>query len=117
MTLMDEFMKKTEKGLKTLKETAEGFAVNVEKQAKIAAKKVELMRIQKKITQAYAEAGEQVYREHIAGRPIDVDEPYLKERLMSVSRMKAEIRGIEEEIEAIRAESAFKEGPPEQGGA
>ncbi len=34
MTLMDDFRKKTEDGLKTLKETAEGIAFNVEKQAK-----------------------------------------------------------------------------------
>lgn len=49
MTLMDDFRKKTEDGLKTLKETAEGIAFNVEKQAKIARKKMDVMRIQRKI--------------------------------------------------------------------
>ncbi len=39
MAMMDDFMKKTGDGLKTLKETAEGIAMNVERQARIAAKK------------------------------------------------------------------------------
>ncbi len=46
MTMMDDFVKKTEEGIKTLKETAEGIAFNVEKQAKMAGKKMEILRIQ-----------------------------------------------------------------------
>ncbi len=114
MALMDDFVKKTEEGLRALKETAEGIALTVEKQAKIAGKKMEIMRIQRNIQKAYAEVGEQVHREYNEGGPLVVESPFLQERLTAVSQMKAEIKGIEEEIEAIRGpQSAVREEPPE----
>ena len=102
MTLMDDFRRKTEDGLKTLKETAEGIAFNVEKQARIAGKKMDIMRIQRKVQKLYAELGEYVYEELALERPIAPEAPFLKERMTAVSEMKAEIREIEEEIEEVR---------------
>ncbi|OPY67844.1 MAG: hypothetical protein A4E57_02087 [Syntrophorhabdaceae bacterium PtaU1.Bin034] len=102
MTLMDDFRKRTEDGLKTLKETAEGIAFNVEKQAKIARKKMDVMRVQRKVQKVYAEVGEYVYGEYAMGRPIAMESPFLNDRMTSVSQMKAEIREIEDEIEEIR---------------
>ncbi len=116
MAMMDDFMKKTGEGLKTLRETAEGIAMNVEKQARVAAKKVDIMRVQKRIQKTYGEIGEHVYREYVAERPVVVEFPFLKERLAAVSQMKAEILRIEEEIAAIRdVQAPAREEPPEQG--
>jgi hypothetical protein len=103
MTLMDDFKKRTEDGLKTLKETAEGIAFNVEKQAKIARKKMDVMKIQKKIQKIYAEVGEYVYGEYFTERPISMESPFLKDRTTSISQMKAEVRDIEAEVEEVRA--------------
>ncbi len=102
MTLMDDFRKKTEDGLKTLKETAEGIAFNVEKQARIAGKKMDIMRIQRKVQKLYAEVGEYVYGEFAMERQIEVEAPFLKERMTAISEMKTEIREMEEEIEEVR---------------
>ena len=99
MTLMDDFRRKTEDGLKTLKETAEGIAFNVEKQARIAGKKMDIMRIQRKVQKLYTEVGEYVYGEFAMERQIAMEAPFLKERMTAISDMKAEIREIEEEIE------------------
>ncbi len=112
MTLMDDFRKKTEDGLKTLKETAEGIAFNVEKQARIARKKMDIMRIQRKVQKLYAEVGEYVYGECAMERQVSMESPFLKERVISVSAMKAEIRDIEDEIEEAR-----KTQPPRQADA
>ena len=115
MPLMDDFMKKTGEGLKTLRETAEGIALNVERQARIAAKKMDIMRVQKRIQKTYGEIGEHVYREHAAGRAVVVEFPYLSERLSAVSEMKAEIVRIEEEIERIRdVQGPVREEPGEE---
>jgi hypothetical protein len=103
MTLMDDFKKRTEDGLKTLKETAEGIAFNVEKQAKIARKKMDVMKIQKKIQKIYAEVGEYVYGEYFTERAISMESPFLRDRMTSVSQMKAEVRDTEAEIEEVRA--------------
>ncbi len=102
MTLMDDFRKKTEEGLKTLKETAEGIAFNVEKQARIAGKKMDIMGIQRKVQKLYAEVGEYVYGEFTMERQVEMEAPFLKERMTAISGMKAEIRAIEEEIEEVR---------------
>ena len=116
MAMMDDFMKKTGDGLKTLKEAAEGIAMNVERQARIAAKKMDIMRIQRRIRKTYGEIGEHVYREYAAERPVVVESPYLKERLDAVSQMKAEIVRIEQEIAIIRdVQAPVREDPPEQG--
>ncbi len=102
MTLMDDFRKKTEEGLKTLKETAEGIAFNVEKQARIARKKMDIMKVQKKIQKNYAEVGEYIYGEYAMERPITLETPFLKDRMIAISQLKTDIRYIEEEIEEIR---------------
>ena len=116
MPMMDDFMRKTGDGLKTLKETAEGIAMNVERQARVAAKKMDIMRIQKRIQKAYGEIGEHVYGEYAAERAVVVEFPFLKERLDAVSQMKAEILRIEEEIAIIRdVRAPVPEEPPEQG--
>ena len=112
MTLMDDFRKKTEDGLKALKETAEGIAFNVEKQAKIARKKMDIMRIQRKIQKLYGEVGEYVYGECAMERQVSTESPFLNERVISISAMKAEIRDIEDEIAEAR-----KMQPPRQADA
>ena len=113
MTLMDDFKKKTEDGLKTLKETAEGIAFNVEKQAKIARKKMEIMKIQRKVQKLYGEIGEYVYGEYAMDRPIATESPFLKDRMVSISQMKSEVQAIEGEIEETRAtQTPNREEPP-----
>ncbi|HUJ70553.1 MAG TPA: hypothetical protein VLW86_13575 [Syntrophorhabdales bacterium] len=115
MAIMDDFVKKTGEGLKTLKETAEGIALNVERQARVAARKMDIMRIQKRIQKTYGEIGEHVYREHAAGRPAVVEFPFLKERLAAVSQLKSEIARIEEEIAMIRdVQAPMRDEPPEE---
>ena len=110
MTLMDDFRKKTEDGLKTLKETAEGIAFNVEKQARIAGSKMDVMRIRRKMQKLYAEIGEYVYGEFMLERQVAMEAPFLKDRMTAVSDMLAEIRRIEEEIEEAR-----RTQPPRRG--
>ena len=116
MTLMDDLKKKTEDGLKTLKETAEGIAFNVEKQARIARDKMEIMKIQRRIQKAYGEIGEYVYGEHAMDRPIAMESPFLRERVASISQMKSEVQVIEAEIEEVKATQASnREEPPPSG--
>ncbi len=103
MPLMDELRKKTEESLKTLKEVAEDIAHNLEIKAKITKKKyVDIGRLKKAINDAYAEIGEYVYDQYFSGKPLDMETPFIKERVEDVSRMKKRIREIEEEIEALR---------------
>jgi hypothetical protein len=102
MTLMDDFRKKTEDGLKTLKETAEGIAFNVEKQARIARKKMGVIKIQRGMQRVYREVGEYVYGEYAMERQVNMESPFLKDRMTSISQMKVEVREIEEEIDEIR---------------
>jgi len=100
--LMDDFMRRTEDGLRTLKETATGIAFNLEKQTRIARKKMEVMKVRRIVQKLYAEVGEYVYGEYATERPITMETPFLKERMISISRMKSEMREMEEEIEEIR---------------
>jgi hypothetical protein len=102
VTLMDDFRKKTENGLKTLKETAEEIAFNVEKQARIARKKMEIMKMQRRMQKVYSEVGEYVYGEYAMERPISMESPFLKDRMISISQMKIAVREIEDEIEEVR---------------
>jgi hypothetical protein len=116
MALMDDLKKKTEEGLKTLRETAESIAFNVEKQAKIATKKMDTMKIQRKIQKLYAEVGEYVYGEYALERPLTLESPFLKERMATISQMKAEIREIEDEIAELRRMEPVKgEDKPGEG--
>lgn len=103
MTLMEDFKKRTEDGLKTLRETAEGIAFNVEKQAKIARRKMDVMKLQKRIQKLYGEVGEYVYGEYAMERPISMQGPFLKDRMTSISQLKVEVREIEAEVEEVRA--------------
>lgn len=102
MALMDDLKKKTEEGLKTLKETAGELAFNVEKQAKIARYKMDILRVQRKMQKVYAEIGEYVYGEFAMERPVTFEAPFLSERLSAINRMKAEVREFEVQIEEAR---------------
>jgi vacuolar-type H+-ATPase subunit I/STV1 len=111
MALMDDLKKRTEEGLKTLKETAGEIAFNVERQARIAKRKMDILKVQRKIQKLYAEIGEYVYGEFTMERPLTLEAPFLAERMASVSDMKSEIREIESEIEEMR-----KAQPPVKSG-
>jgi hypothetical protein len=102
MALMDDLKKKTEEGLKTLKETAGEIAFNVEKQARIAKHKMDILRVQRKIQKLYTEIGEYVYGEFAMERPVTFEAPFLSERTSSITGMKAEIREFEAQIEETR---------------
>jgi hypothetical protein len=102
MTIMDDLNKTTEEGLKTLKETAGEIAFSVEKQAKITKRKMDVMKIQRKIQKLYTEIGEYVYGELTMARPLTMEVPFLAERMASVAKMKSEISEIEAEIEKTR---------------
>ncbi len=103
MAIIDEIKKKTEEGFKTLKETAQDLAFNVEKQAKIGKRKyVDISKLQRNIHNVYAEIGEYIYDQFTSGRVPTMESPFLKERVSSVTRMKLEIKDIEEEIDEIK---------------
>jgi prefoldin subunit 5 len=102
MALMDEIKKRTEEGLKTLKETAGEIAFNVEKQAKLAKLKMQILKIQRKIQKLYTEIGEYVYGEFAMARPLIVEVPFLAERIAAIAKMKVEIAEIEAEIDELR---------------
>lgn len=103
MPIMDELKKKTEESLKTLKEVAEDIAHNLEIKAKITKKKyLDIGRLKKAINDSYAEIGEYVYDQYLSGKALDMETPFIKERVEEVNRMKKKIKEIEEEIEALR---------------
>ena len=110
MALMADWKKKTGEGLKTVKEKAEGIALNVEKLAKIARRKRDIGRIQRRTQKLYTEIGGYVYVECTMGSPLTSEAPFLKERVSSISQMKVDIQKIEAEIEEIR-----KMQPPKTG--
>jgi hypothetical protein len=103
MALIDDLKKKTEDGLKTLKETAQEFAFNVEKQAKIGKRKyVDITKLRRNIQTVFAQIGEYVYDEATSGRSVTKDDPFLSEQIDRVSAMKAEINALEDEIAEIQ---------------
>jgi hypothetical protein len=102
MTIMDDLKKTTEEGLKTLKETAGDIAFNFEKQARIAKRKMDIIKVQRKIQKLYAEIGEYAYGEFAMARPLTMEAPFLAERMAAIAGMKSEIREIEAEIEETR---------------
>jgi len=103
MTLMDDLKKRTEEGLKTLKETAQDIAFNVEKQAKIGKKKyLDITKLQRTIQKLYAEIGEYVYDQFTSGKIPTMESPFLKERISTITRLFICIKDIEEEIEEIK---------------
>lgn len=100
--MMDDLKKRTEEGLKTLKETAQDFAFNVEKQARIGKKRyLDITKLQRNIQALYAEMGAHVYDEVTSRRSIKNDDPYLQERIKGISAMQSEIRALEDEISEI----------------
>jgi len=102
MPLIDEIKKKTEEGLKTLRETAQDIAFNVEKQAKIGKKKLfDIARLQRNIQKVYSEIGEYTYEEFTSNRPVAMNDAFIKERINYITQLKEEIKDIEEEIHAI----------------
>jgi hypothetical protein len=110
MALMADLKKKTGEGLKTAKEKAESIAFKVEKLAKIARRKRDIMRIQRRTQKLYSEIGGFVYGECAMERSLTSEAPFLKEKVSSISQMKADIQKIEAEIEEIR-----KMQPPKTG--
>jgi hypothetical protein len=102
MTIMDDLKKKTEDGFKTLKDTAEDIASSVEKQAKIGRRKVDILKMQKRMQKVHAEIGEYVYGEWVMERAISFASPFLKDRMSSISEMKNDIHDLEIEIDRIR---------------
>jgi hypothetical protein len=100
---MDDFRRKAEDGLKTLKEAAQDLAFTVEKQARISKMKyIDLSRLQRNIQTIFAEIGGHVYDEATAGRPIAADDPPIAERIRAVTAMKAEMADIEREIDEMQ---------------
>jgi hypothetical protein len=102
MTIIDDLKKRTEDGFKTLKETAQGIALNVEKETRIGRTKLDILKIQRRIQKVYGEVGEYVYGEYAMERPPTFESPFLRDRMFSIAAMKAEAREKEREIEDIR---------------
>jgi hypothetical protein len=102
MALIDDLKKGAEEGLRTLKQTAEEIAFSVEKQAKIAKKKMDIMKIQRRVQKLYSEIGEYVYGEFALERSLNIESPFVKERLLSIKDMKEQISEIEQEIDEMK---------------
>lgn len=102
MALMDDIKKRTEEGLKTLKETAQDIAFNVEKQAMIGKRKyLDVTKLQRSIQKANGEIGEYVYDQFTCGKAISCDDPFIRDRINSITRMRLTINDIEEEITSL----------------
>ncbi len=103
MALIDDLKKKTGEGLKTLRETAQDIAFNVEKQAMIGKKKyIDITKVQRNIQRLYVEIGEYIYDTLTSGKAVDQEDVYIGERVHSISELKLLIRDIEDEIEKIQ---------------
>ena len=99
MALIDDIRKRTEEGLKTLKETAQDIAFNVEKQAMIGKRRyLDVTRLQRSIQKVHSEIGEYVYDQLTSDKNISRDDPFIKDRIASITRMRLTINDIEEEI-------------------
>lgn len=113
MTIIDELKKKAGEGLKTLKETAEDIAFNVEKQARIAKCKMDITGLQRKVQKLYGEIGEYVYGEYALERQIAMDSRFLKERFNSIGQLKLDIQDIERDMEVPKkAQPPGRQEPP-----
>jgi hypothetical protein len=111
MAIIDDLKKKTEEGLKALKETAQDIAFNVEKQAKIGKMKyLDITKLRRQIQKTYAEMGEFVYDQFSSGKDVKKDDSFLEQRMAAISRMILEIDDIEREISEIN-----KTQPPKHG--
>ena len=103
MAIIDDLKKRTEAGLKTLKETAQDIAFNVEKQAVIGKKRyLDIARIQRNMQKIHAEIGEYVYDQFTSGKTIGKDDPFIENRISAITRMHLSIKDVEEEIMNIQ---------------
>jgi len=103
MAIMDDLKRRTEAGLKTLKETAQDIAFNVEKQAVIGKKRyLDISKIQRNIHRTHAEIGEYVYDQFTSGKMVGKEDTFVKDRISAITRMRLEISDIEEEITDIQ---------------
>jgi len=110
MALIDDIRRRTEEGLKTLKETAQDIAFNVEKQATIGKKKyLDVSKLKRSIEKANAEIGEYVYDQFVSGKNISCDDPFIRDRINSITRTRLTINDIEEEIAQLE-----RSRPPER---
>lgn len=99
MALIDDIKKRTEEGLKTLKETAQDIAFNVERQAMIGKRKyLDVTKLQRIIQKVNGEIGEYVYDQFVSDKSISSDDPFIRDRINSITRMRLTIKDIEEEI-------------------
>ncbi len=104
MALIDDIRKRTEEGLKTLKETAQDIAFNVERQAMIGKRKyLDVTKLQRSIQRVNAEIGEYVYDQFTCDKSISSDDPFIRDRISSITRMRLTIRDIEEEIAELES--------------
>ncbi len=99
MALIDDIRKRTEDGLKTLKETAQDIAFNVERQAMIGKRRyLDVAKLQRTIQKINAEIGEFVYDQFVGGKSVSSDDPFIRDRMSSITRMRLTIKDIEDEI-------------------
>ncbi len=102
MALIDDIRKRTEDGLRTLKETAQDIAFSVEKQAMIGKRKyLDVTKLQRSIQKVHAEIGEYVYDQFTCDKSVSSDDPFIKDRINSITRMRLTINDIEEEISQL----------------
>ena len=103
MAIIDDLKQKTEAGLKTLKETAQDIAFNVEKHAIIGKKKyLDIARLQRNIQKVNSKIGEYVCDQFTLEKTIEKDDPFIKDKMAAITRMRLAIKDIEEEIETIQ---------------
>jgi hypothetical protein len=102
MAIIDDLKQKTEAGLKTLKETAQDIAFNVEKHAIIGKKKyLDIAKLQRNIQKVNGEIGEYVYDQFTSDKTVGKDDPFIKDRMNTITRMRLSIKDVEEEIENL----------------
>lgn len=102
MAIIDDLRQKTEAGLKTLKETAQDIAFSVEKRAVIGKKKyLDIAKLQKNIQKMNSEIGEYVYDQFTSEKTIGKNDPFIKDRINAITRVRLSIKDIEEEIDAM----------------
>jgi len=102
MAGMDEVRKRTEEGFRVLREAAERIAFTVEREAKIGRKYLEIRRLKKEMEKVYSEMGAFVYEAILAKKAIEAEDPFLKDRVSLIERMRSEIARLEEEIREMR---------------
>lgn len=104
MTLIDDIGKKTGEGLKVLKDTAQDIAFNIEKQAAISKRKyLDITKLQRSIQKVYTEVGEYVYDQLTSGKSVSQEDPFVKDRVGSITKMRLTIADIEQEIVDLEA--------------